>query len=411
MEESLISREALSVSLPGVAPEPFSNIKTPTFTSGRKAATKSASKSLAKPIKVKIVKTVAQSRAAGSYATKTVKAGYRPRYLAHVGILALAAVVLLANNQTAAHAVSVSLASSRTGLGAALDPAAAASFAASVASSNQLVVANTATKTASSENQQVALLTSDDDTLAKRQVVDTAGNPTRDITTYTVQPGDTLSGIASKFGITTDTINWANNLSDANMVAPGQVLTILPTSGLLYTVQPGDTAASLASAYQANAAQILAYNTAVNGQLAPGTQIIIPGGVKQAPAAAPAPAPSTGSVLGASTFTPQLTQFQYSGNGYSFGYCTYYVATRRNIPSNWGNANQWYYNAQASGFKVGSVPIPGAIAWTGAGYYGHVAYVEGVSGGMVTVSEMNYNGNWDRVTERTVPASSFLYIY
>lgn len=306
------------------------------------------------------------------------------------------------------------LASTRAGLGATLDPAVVATFAASIASSSHLLVATTASRTATTENQQVALLTSDDATLAKRQVVDTAGNPTRDITTYTVQPGDTLSGIASKFGITTDTINWANNLSNANMVAPGQVLTILPTSGLLYTVQPGDTATSLASAFQANAAQILAYNDAQSGQLTPGTQIIIPGGVKAAPAA-PATTPTstdaTGSVLGAATFAPALTQFQYSGNGYAFGYCTWYVASRRNIPSNWGNANQWYYNAQASGFKVGSVPIPGAIAWTGAGYYGHVAYVESVSGSMVTISEMNYNGNWDRVTERTVPAGDFLYIY
>jgi len=77
----------------------------------------------------------------------------------------------------------------------------------------------------------------------------------------------------------------------------------------------------------------------------------------------------------------------------------------------WWNANAWYYNAQASGFSVGSQPVPGAIAWTGAGYYGHVAYVESVSGGMVTVSEMNYNGNWNRVTSRTVSASSFRYIY
>lgn len=305
------------------------------------------------------------------------------------------------------------LASTRAGLGASLDPAAAATFAANVAASNHLLVATTASQTATTENQQVALLTSDDTTLAKRQIVDTAGNPTRDITSYAVQPGDTLSGIASKFGITTDTINWANNLTDADMVKPGQVLTILPTSGLLYTVASGDTAASLAGTFQTNAAQILAYNNAVGGQLTPGTKIIIPGGVKIAPAApaATSTSNSSGSVLGATTFTPTLTHFQYSGNGYAVGYCTYYVASMRNIPSNWGNANQWYYNAQASGFSVGSKAIPGAIAWTGAGYYGHVAYVQSASGGMVTVSEMNYNGNWDRVTSRTVPASSFLYIY
>jgi len=60
---------------------------------------------------------------------------------------------------------------------------------------------------------------------------------------------------------------------------------------------------------------------------------------------------------------------------------------------------------------VGSTPVPGAIAWSGAGYYGHVAYVEGVSGGMVTVSEMNYNGGWNRVSSRTVSAGTFHYIY
>jgi surface antigen len=117
-------------------------------------------------------------------------------------------------------------------------------------------------------------------------------------------------------------------------------------------------------------------------------------------------------VAGASTGTaPALTRYAFSGNGYAYGYCTYYVASPPQHPGNWGNANAWYYNAQASGFSVGSAPVPGAIAWTGAGYYGHVAYVESVSGGMVTVSEMNFNGGWNRVSSRTVPASSFRYIY
>lgn len=319
--------------------------------------------------------------------------------------------LVLANDPSRAHAVAVRLESSHAGLGSTLDPATQASMAADIAQGSDMLIANTASKTATTKNDQVALLTADSDALAKRQVVTTAGNPTRDIENYAVQPGDTLSGIASKFNITTDTIKWANNIGDADMVKPGQVLSILPVSGLFYTVQSGDTPQSLASAYQANAAQILSYNDAETKGLTPGMNIIIPDGVKPAPAA-PAPAPAThGSVAGAYISAPQLTHFAFSGNGYAFGYCTYYVASRRAVPSNWGNANQWYYNAQASGFSVGSIPVPGAIAWTGAGYYGHVAYVESVSGSMVTVSEMNYNGNWDRVTSRTVPASSFRYIY
>jgi surface antigen len=334
--------------------------------------------------------------------------------LAHLGLVALSAVVVLANNPAMAHAVSVRISAAHAGLGATLDPATTASVAADIAEGSHMLVAGTATRTASNKNQQVALLTADDDALAKRQVVATAGNATRDITSYSVQPGDTLSGIASKFNITTDTILWVNGMSDADMVKPGQNLTILPVSGLLYTVKAGDTADSLAGAYQANAAQILSFNNDELKGVAPGQQIIIPDGVKPQPVATPQIASNTrsnGSVLGTTTYRPSLTHFSYSGDGYSYGYCTWYVASRRNVPSSWGNANSWYYNAQASGFSVGSTPIPGAIAWTGAGYYGHVAYVESVSGGMVTVSEMNYNGNWGRVTSRTVPAYDFRYIY
>jgi len=301
--------------------------------------------------------------------------------------------------------------SSAAGIGSTLDAAATASVAADVADASQLMISGDASKTASTVNQQVALLTTDDQALAKRQVVSTAGNATRDITSYTVQPGDTLSGIASQFNITSATLKWANNLTDADMVKPGQSLTILPVTGLLYTVKDGDTADSLAGTYQANAAQILSFNNAEVTGLKPGAQIIIPDGVKIDEPKPAAPSTTRGQIAGAGIGAVHLTPYYGGANGYSFGYCTYYVASRRSVPSNWGNANQWYYAAQASGFSVGSTPVPGAIAWSGAGYYGHVAYVESVSGGMVTISEMNYNGNWDRVTSRTVPAGSFRYIY
>jgi surface antigen len=301
--------------------------------------------------------------------------------------------------------------SAQSGLGGTLDEAAVANMAADIATKNDMLIVSEASKTASTKSEQVALLTTDDTALAKRQVVSTAGNATRDITTYAVQSGDTLSGIASKFNITTSTLKWANNLDDADMVKPGQALTILPVSGLFYTVSAGDTPESLAAKYSANAAQILSFNNAEVKGLTAGMKIIIPDGIKQD---APKPAiasTSQGRVAGASTARPTLTRYPFSGNGYSLGYCTFYVASRRAVPSNWGNANTWYYNAQASGFSVGSVPVPGAIAWTGAGYYGHVGYVEAVSGGMVTISEMNYNGGWNRVTRRTVPAGTFRYIY
>ena len=102
-----------------------------------------------------------------------------------------------------------------------------------------------------------------------------------------------------------------------------------------------------------------------------------------------------------------------TANGYSYGYGTYYVATRRNVPPNWGNANMWYAHAQAAGYKVGDTPKKGAIAWTDRGPYGQVAIVEDVSadGTQVVISEMNGKGGWNRVTTITALASSFKYIY
>lgn len=77
----------------------------------------------------------------------------------------------------------------------------------------------------------------------------------------------------------------------------------------------------------------------------------------------------------------------------------------------YGNANQWLGNARSSGIPTGSTPKPGSVAVMMSGYYGHVAWVESVSGGMVHVSQYN----WDMAgsySEMTVPASFFDgYIY
>lgn len=97
-------------------------------------------------------------------------------------------------------------------------------------------------------------------------------------------------------------------------------------------------------------------------------------------------------------------------NGYAYGNCTYYVAMKRAVPRGWGNARTWLQRAAASGYKTGTTPAVGAIAWTPFGRYGHVAYVEAVNGNTVTISEMNYV-RWNRVNTRTVPASAFQYIY
>lgn len=54
-----------------------------------------------------------------------------------------------------------------------------------------------------------------------------AGSPTRPATTYTVQPGETLSAIALRFGVTVDAILAANpTIGDPASIQGGQVITI-----------------------------------------------------------------------------------------------------------------------------------------------------------------------------------------
>jgi surface antigen len=88
-------------------------------------------------------------------------------------------------------------------------------------------------------------------------------------------------------------------------------------------------------------------------------------------------------------------------NHFAFGFCTYWVATRRYVP--WfGNAGQWIAAARPYGFSEGSTPKVGAIMVTAEGPIGHVAYVESVhSDGSWTVSEMNFAA-WDVVDHRTI---------
>ncbi|MGB4337869.1 MAG: LysM peptidoglycan-binding domain-containing protein [Bacillota bacterium] len=97
---------------------------------------------------------------------------------------------------------------------------------------------------------------------------------------YTVQPGDTLFLIAQRFGTTVAAIVDANNISDANLIYPGQEL-IIPVSGagatIRYTVMPGDTLFLIAQRFATTIAAIVAANNITDPNLIyPGQELIIP---------------------------------------------------------------------------------------------------------------------------------------
>jgi len=101
---------------------------------------------------------------------------------------------------------------------------------------------------------------------------------------YTVESGDTISTIAEKFGISTNTILWENNLGARDMIKPGQKLTILPESGMSHQIKKNDTIASLAKKYKVDEAKILEYNQLADPNAIEIDQILlIPGGTIDPP--------------------------------------------------------------------------------------------------------------------------------
>jgi surface antigen len=243
---------------------------------------------------------------------------------------------------------------------------------------------------------------------------------------YTVLAGDTVGGIAAANGITVNTILWANDLNNVDEIKPGDQLFILPVAGLSYAVKSGDTVDSIAAAFKAEKDKIIAFNELpANGEIETGAVIIIPGGEKNEPVSSQSGtaggtiarrqyATSTGgTTTDISSGFRTLTGKGGGGHRFPYGYCTWYVAQKRHVP--WGgNAGTWLYHAKALGYRTGRAPAAGSIVVTTENrYYGHVALVEKVSGGNITVSEMNYNG-WGKVNRRTLSTASRVikgYIY
>lgn len=99
------------------------------------------------------------------------------------------------------------------------------------------------------------------------------------ISTYIVEPGDTLSTIAQKFNVSQNTIRWANSLDIKSTLRVGQRLLILPVTGVRHTVVRGDTLASIAKKYKADTTEVARYNgLSVGDSLTIGQIIIVPDG-------------------------------------------------------------------------------------------------------------------------------------
>lgn len=213
-------------------------------------------------------------------------------------------------------------------------------------------------------------------------------DPDQEIREYIIKEGDTLSSIASKFGVSVDTVAWANNIKTST-IQPGEKLIILPVTGVMHLVEKGDSVQTIAQTYKADQRDIIAFNDlSGRAEIFEGEILIIPDGEL----------PSRSSSWNYSSGLSGLSTNDYYGqsHSYPYGQCTWWVAQKRPIPS-WGNANTWVGNAEAAGYPVcrGRYCIPqvGAVIYLkGHRVYGHVAYVEKIEGDQVIFSEMNYIG-------------------
>jgi len=115
--------------------------------------------------------------------------------------------------------------------------------------------------------------------------------PREQVIYYTVEGGDTVSTIAEKFSVSTNTILWENKLGPRDYIKPGDSLTILPQSGVSHQVKSGDTVEKIAKKYSVTTDDILEYNQLADASAIETDQVlIIPDGTMPAP---PAPQPQS----------------------------------------------------------------------------------------------------------------------
>jgi murein DD-endopeptidase MepM/ murein hydrolase activator NlpD len=151
----------------------------------------------------------------------------------------------------------------------------------------------------------------DDGSLYKPVAVDTSIESASGLLRhYTVQSGDSLSGIAAKYHLSVMTIWWANHLTSKDELHIGEVLVIPPVDGLVITVQGGQTLDWLAAKYHTSDEQIVATNDLTDTHLIIGEVLLMPGAK-----GTPIPAPKV-TVAKTSTASSGQRSFTYTGGAW-----------------------------------------------------------------------------------------------
>lgn len=146
--------------------------------------------------------------------------------------------------------------------------------------------------------------------------------PREDVEKYTVVEGDTIFGIAEKFGLKPETVLWGNYyvlLDDPHALKPGQILNILPVDGTYHEWQAGEGLNGISKYYGVKPEDIINYpanhldpatiGDLTNPNIKPGTWLVIPGGRREfiswsAPLGVTRENPASARVLGPGACDP-----------------------------------------------------------------------------------------------------------
>ena len=208
--------------------------------------------------------------------------------------------------------------------------------------------------------------------------------PRQDITIYIVQEGDTVFGIAEKFGLEPQTILWGNYnilLDDPHSLRPGQELNILPVDGVYWEWLGGLAFGSWADFYGVTAADIIDYpgnhidpNTIGsydNANIKVGTWLIIPNGKREfvswsAPLGVTRENPASARVLGAGACDPV--------SGGAVGYGTYVYPTNKHYLSGFDFSPETNHNGLDFAGNEGEgvyATDAGVVVYSGWNEYGY----------------------------------------
>jgi LysM repeat protein len=233
--------------------------------------------------------------------------------------------------------------------------------------------------------------------------------PEHSFITYTVEANDTPIGIAEKFGIKSETLLGGNPWlsEESNALQTGTQLIILPIDGVLHDVSVGDTLEGLASRYGVAAEDIIGYepnHLEFPYRLYAGTQILVPGAVREVFVwSAPSLPPRTGTSDSTGTGIAPLIQ--------GTGTFIWPISARRITQ------HYWYgHPAIDVGVAEGNPVVAsdtGTVTWAGWNVYGYgnlvvinhgngyETYYAHLSSYAVVPGQIVYQGNYIGATGNT----------